>query len=96
MTVVFEEGSLRPGQSLPAHSADVREYLEELLKPGIAQDHRFVYYLMASKGVCVVPLSSFCCDEMGFRLTLLEQNPEKRQRVYQAIADGIKDYLSSC
>ena len=96
MTVVFEEGALHPGQSLPAHSAEVREYLEELLKPGLPQDHSFVYYLMASKGVCVVPLSSFCCSELGFRLTLLEQDAQKRKKVYQAIADGINDYLESC
>ena len=96
MTVVFEEGMLNRAQSLPAFNAKVRDYLDELLKPGLAQDHRFVYYLMASKGVCVVPLSSFCCEEMGFRFTLLESNDEKRRAVFELMAEGIRQYLGSC
>jgi alanine-synthesizing transaminase len=96
MTVVFEEGVLNPGQSLPAFNSKIRAYLDELLKPGIALDHRFVYYLMAAKGVCVVPLSSFCCSEMGFRFTLLETNDQKRMQVFKLMADGIREYLKSC
>jgi aspartate/methionine/tyrosine aminotransferase len=70
--------------------------MEELIQPGLALDHRFVYHLMASKGICVVPLSSFCCDEMGFRFTILESDPEKRRSVFQGMADGIREYLGSC
>jgi aspartate/methionine/tyrosine aminotransferase len=96
MTVVFEDGVLNQAQSLPAHSAAMRSYMEELIQPGLALDHRFVYHLMASKGICVVPLSSFCCDEMGFRFTILESDPEKRRSVFQGMADGIREYLGSC
>jgi aspartate/methionine/tyrosine aminotransferase len=96
MTVVFEDGVLNKAQSLPATNSDIRDYMDELLQPSLAQDHRFVYHLMASKGICVVPLSSFCCDEMGFRFTLLESNSEKRREVFELMAEGIRQYLGSC
>ena len=39
-------------------------------------DKRFVYYLLGAKGICVVPISSFCSELQGFRVTLLEEDEE--------------------
>lgn len=94
MTVVFEPGVLNERQSLPAANQAVRNYMEELIKPGLALDQRFAYHLMASQGVCVVPLSGFCCSEFGFRFTLLEMDDEVRISTFKKLAQAIKDFLS--
>ena len=58
-------------------------------------DKRFVYYLLASKGVCVVPLSSFHSDLKGFRVTLLEENEELLQSTFTKIKEAILEYCAS-
>jgi aspartate/methionine/tyrosine aminotransferase len=58
-------------------------------------DKRFVYYLLGAKGICVVPISSFCSELQGFRVTLLEENEETLVKTFTAIRDGIVEYLSS-
>jgi alanine-synthesizing transaminase len=58
-------------------------------------DSRFVYYLLATKGVCVVPLSSFQSDLLGFRITLLEEDPEVLDYTFAQIADAINEFCNS-
>jgi len=95
MTVVFEPGILNERQSLPAANQNVRNYMEELIHPGLSLDQRFAYHLMASVGICIVPLSSFCCNQYGFRFTLLETDDAKRKQTFIRMAKGIKDFLAS-
>lgn len=96
MSVVFKTGLLRDDQSLPIEIAEVRSLVEKLVaEPGIALDKRFVYYLLASTGICVVPLSSFCTAERGIRITLLERNEAEFRRIFQTLAQSISDYLKS-
>jgi len=64
-------------------------------EPNVDLDKRFVYYLLASKGVCVVPISSFCSDLKGFRVTLLEENEELLRDTFNKIRDAIREYLKS-
>jgi aspartate/methionine/tyrosine aminotransferase len=64
-------------------------------KQDIALDKRFVYYLLAAKGVCVVPISSFCSELQGFRVTLLEEDEDTLIKTFTAIRDGIVEYLQS-
>jgi aspartate/methionine/tyrosine aminotransferase len=64
-------------------------------QPGIAPDKRFVYYLLGSTGVCVVPISSFCTQERGFRTTLLERNEKEFTRIFHTMAENITAYLNS-
>ena len=55
------------------------EYLH-ILEPHLHNasiDRLFTYYLLASTGICAVPLSSFHTHWQGIRLTLLEQNESK-------------------
>ena len=62
MTLVFRERSLKSSQSLPISPEALA-----IISPHLADatlDQRFVYYLLASTGICVVPLSS------GFNSTL--------------------------
>jgi aspartate/methionine/tyrosine aminotransferase len=66
-------------------------WVDRIEKP----DSRFVYYLLAAKGVCVVPLSSFQSHLLGFRITLLEEDPNVLQYTFTQIADAINEFCNS-
>jgi alanine-synthesizing transaminase len=95
MTVLFEEGVLHKGQYLlPANAA-----AGEIIRPLVASsglDKCFVYHLLASRGICLVPLSSgFNSDLQGFRITLLEPDTERFRNTMSAIAQAVREYLGS-
>jgi aspartate/methionine/tyrosine aminotransferase len=94
LTVMFEPGVLRANQKLPIENPQVRATVESLVR-NVADDFRFVYYLLGSTGICAVPLSGFCCRRAGFRVTLLECDDAKRKWIYQTLAAAIKTYISS-
>ncbi|MDX5478022.1 MAG: hypothetical protein LPJ98_06150, partial [Cyclobacteriaceae bacterium] len=58
-------------------------------------DKRFVYYLLASTQICVVPISSFCSDLRGFRVTLLEEDEQLFRETFEKLGEAIRFYLSS-
>jgi len=96
MSAAFINGTLNHRQSLPIENEDVRKSVAELVSgPDVSPDKRFVYYLLASTGVCVVPLSSFATDLQGFRITLLEQDKERFIGIFKTIAASIKAYIES-
>jgi len=92
MTVVFEDGVLNDSQSLHVEDPKIRATAERLTQ-GVPNDRRFVYYLMAATGICVVPLSGFCCARDGFRLTLLECDDRKRAWMFATLANSLREYL---
>ncbi|MHB8652207.1 MAG: pyridoxal phosphate-dependent aminotransferase [Minisyncoccota bacterium] len=94
MAVVFDEGILHNGQTLPIENSEVKKYIEKKIET-VSPDKRFAYYLMASTGICVVPLSGFNSNLHGFRVTLLEPDAEKFKRTLETIATAIKKYLAS-
>jgi aspartate/methionine/tyrosine aminotransferase len=59
----------------------------------VAPDKRFVYWLLASTGICVVPLSGFASELPGFRFTLLEHDDAKRREIFKTLGDAIRRYL---
>jgi len=96
MMPIFKEGLLKPGQSLPIENEGVRKFVEELVSaPDIPLDKRFVYYLIASTGICTVPATSFFSPYYGFRVTTLTRDPEKRDEIYGKLAKAIETYLAS-
>jgi alanine-synthesizing transaminase len=96
MSVVFDKGVLTDRQTLPIPNSEVRELVESLVNaPDISADKRFVYYLLASTGICVVPISSFCTPELGFRITLLERDEKEFIRIFETVAKNITSYLNS-
>ena len=96
MSVVFDRALLNDKQSLPIEIAEVRQMVEGLVnQPNVSLDKRFVYYLLASTGICTVPISSFCTEERGFRITFLEQDEQEFTKIFQMIADSIGAYLNS-
>jgi aspartate/methionine/tyrosine aminotransferase len=94
ISVMFEEGVLNDHQSIAIENSEVRAMVEALAG-SCPRDQRFVYYLLGATGICVVPLSGFCCARDGFRATLLESDDEKRRWTFQTIAGSIREYLGS-
>jgi aspartate/methionine/tyrosine aminotransferase len=94
MSVLFREGVLSKRQTLPIENTDIRSFIESLTSNGnVSLDKRFVYYLLAAKGVCVVPLSSFNTELQGFRFTLLDPDETSFLRMVDTLAEGIKTYV---
>ena len=94
MAVLFDENILTDHQSLPLENPKIRAYIENKVKD-VAVDKRFVYYLLGATGICVVPLTGFCCKRNGFRVTLLETNDEKRIDTWHRIGRAVKEYVES-
>jgi aspartate/methionine/tyrosine aminotransferase len=94
MACIFKKGVLKKGQTLPT-KASLKEYIDSCLK-NASPDKRFAYYLLASTGVCVVPLTTgFNSRLHGFRFLLLEPSDAKFKKTINTIAKGIRDYLAS-
>ena len=94
-TIIFQEGVLKSGQTMQVSDPKVERLLDEWLDPQMPLDQRFVYYLLAAKQVCVVPISSFASKLLGFRITLLEENDEIMQETFKRIKEGILEYCTS-
>jgi len=96
MSVAFEEGLLNHQQTLPIDNREARSLVEELTFDSDMQaDKRFVYYLLAATGTCVVPLSSFNTELQGFRMTLLEQNEAEFSNIIDKLVKSLQIYLKS-
>jgi len=91
-TIVFKVGVLKKGQSLVVADPKAKAILDTWLTDDMAHDKRFVYYLLAAKGVCVVPLSSFHSDLEGFRVTLLEENEELLTQTFGKVKEAVEEY----
>lgn len=96
LTVLFDRGAIDPTMSLPISDQRVQGLIDEFILSASAEpDFRFVYYLMAATGIVVVPLSSFCCQRHGFRITLLECDDARRRRMFETLARVIREYQES-
>jgi aspartate/methionine/tyrosine aminotransferase len=96
LTVLFDRDAITTLMSLPVPDPRVQQVTDELiLQAGVEPDFRFVYYLMGATGIVVVPLSSFCCQRHGFRITLLECDDERRRRMFETLARAIGEYQES-
>ena len=96
MAVAFKDGLLNSRQSIPIANPEVKELVEGLInQPGVSPDKRFVYQILATTGICTVPLSSFSTPLQGFRVTLLEKDENECRRIYSTLAEKIGEYLNS-
>jgi aspartate/methionine/tyrosine aminotransferase len=83
---------LNDKQTLQIENPKIRAKVEEWCN-GVSSDYRFVYYLLGATGICVVPMSSFCSELQGFRITLLEEDEEELSKIFTSIRDAIKAYV---
>jgi aspartate/methionine/tyrosine aminotransferase len=79
-------------RGLPLADESLARFIEEKTAD-VAADKRFVYWLLAATGICVVPLSGFMSDLSGFRFTLLEHDDARRARIYRTLAEAAQAYL---
>jgi aspartate/methionine/tyrosine aminotransferase len=93
-TIVFRDGVLKPHQTLPIDNPELEAKVSEWTQ-SVDLDKRFVYYLLASTGVCVVPISSFCSELSGFRVTLLEEDEDLLVEIFSKIKNAVIQYLAS-
>ena len=94
--MIFKPGVLNENQKLVIEDPKVAKLLGKWINTSdMPLDKKFVYYLLAAKQVCIVPISSFCSDLLGFRITLLEENDEIRKETFQRIKDGILEFCES-
>jgi alanine-synthesizing transaminase len=94
-TVIFNESVLNDRQFLPIEQPEIKSYVEGLTKGTMEYDKRFVYYLLAATGICVVPLTSFFTPLLGFRMTLLDKDVDEFEHVVKTIASKITEYINS-
>ena len=96
MSLAFEEGALNNRQTLDISIPEAKALVEELVSdPSTAHDKRFVYYLLAATGICLVPLTSFNTELEGFRMTLLEPDELKFRNIISKLVANIRIYLDS-
>lgn len=92
-TLVFKKDAFKDvNKNLQTGNAQTQQLFEEWTAQPMPEDKKFVYFLLASQGVCVVPLSSFHTDLRGFRITLLEENKELLEQIFEKIKTAIKVY----
>ncbi len=92
LTIVFDEELPVSGSLPPIDIPGVAQKVAEIASD-VAPDKRFVYWLLGATGICTVPLSGFCTELPGFRVTLLENDDEKRRKTYETLAQAITVYL---
>jgi len=96
MTVIFKDGVLTDTQTLSIENVEVRSFIESILSEEKVLDRRFTHSLLASTGICIVPLmSGFNSTYHGFRFTLLESDESKFTRTIETICRSVRAYISS-
>ncbi len=92
-TIVFKKEAVeRYDRARRPEDVQAAALLDEWLQEDTPFDKHFVYYLLATKGVCVVPLSSFHSELLGFRVTLLEENESILRTTFSIIKTAINEF----
>ncbi|MDC7231841.1 MAG: pyridoxal phosphate-dependent aminotransferase [Spirochaetales bacterium] len=92
LTVLIDPEAMSRFKPLPMKQ-EVVEYLAEPMAKAAA-DKKLVYNLLGATGICTVPLSGFCSDLPGFRVTLLENDDAKRIRIWETLKESLSAMLS--
>lgn len=95
-TIIFRDGVLKNTQKMKINNPEIQKLVDGWVNvPGMDLDKRFVYYLLGATGICVVPISSFCSNLKGFRVTLLEEDEKLLRSTFTKLKDSIVEYLAS-
>jgi alanine-synthesizing transaminase len=94
-TMVFKEGVLKRTARIKIANPEAEKLYESWITDDMDMDKVFVYNLLAAKGVCVVPLSSFHSNLKGFRVTLLENNEELLKETFTKIKDALYEFCGA-
>ena len=94
LSVVFKD-KLSKEMNLRITNPQLQAFMKEIDAVEMEADRKFVYQLLASQNICVVPLSSFVTDLQGFRCTLLEQDDDRFRHIYSTIARAVTEFIDS-
>lgn len=95
VSVLFDNNIFSGGKTLDIDNPEIQSIISPIL-PDATPDERFVYFLLAAEGICVVPLSTgFHSRLFGFRITLLESNEEVFADTLTRLRRAIETYLQS-
>jgi alanine-synthesizing transaminase len=96
MAIIFKDGVLANRDPLPIENKEVKNFFAGIIAKERVLDRRFTYNLLASTGICVVPLmSGFNSTYHGFRITLLESDEARFTDTIERICRAIRAYVSS-
>ena len=87
LTVLLDQERLAGFRPLPL-KPEIASYLNPLVADA-ARDKQLVYNLLGGAGLCTVPLSGFCSDLPGFRVTLLENDDARRLAIWENLKKSL-------
>jgi len=87
-SIVFDMNCINENFEVEISNPELKQ-LTERAYSGKRFDKKFCYSLLATTGICVVPLSGFNSTYEGFRMTLLEQDEAKFVWILEKIRDFI-------
>lgn len=90
-SIVLNNEKFKKDATMEIKNEELKSYIESITK-NVRFDKKFCYYLMASKWICVVPLSWFNTKIDWFRMTLLEQDLEKFKTIVKTIKEAIIEF----
>lgn len=93
-SIIFD-AELSNEMNLRIEDGRVKDIIDSYTVDIKSPDKRFVYQLLGSKYICVVPLSSFVTGLQGFRITTLERNDKTFEETTSSIAESIGEFLAS-
>ncbi len=97
-TIIFKPEYLQETKEIPISNPEAKKLFDTWINAEnntIAKDKLFTYNLLAAEGVCVVPISSFCSDLLGFRVTLLEEDENTLIDTFEKIRKGILSFVGA-
>ncbi len=98
LTVNFREGFLHPDRVLKAANPEAQKLLDNVLAESDINDldKSFCYMLLASTGLCTVPLTTgFNSHKPGLRMTLLEADESLFKSHLDTLVKALKNYVMS-
>lgn len=93
-SVIFNQ-PLTSSMSLKINDDRVRDYIDSFLGDNPEPDKKFVYQLLGSRNICVVPLTSFVTNLQGFRITTLDRDDDRFTRTIHSIGEAIQEFIAS-
>lgn len=96
LSAVFKDRILKNKQKLNIKNEKIRNFIKEKVSGrNFSLDKRFVYHFLGATGICLVPLTGFETKHLGFRITLLETDKDKFERIFKTVKEKIRDYINS-
>lgn len=90
-TIIFNLDKFGKNSTLKIENDELKWYIE-WISENVRFDKKFCYYLMASRWICVVPLSWFNSTYNWFRMTLLENDLDKFRYIVETIKSAIIEF----